>query len=800
MRISHFFWSLSAPIDKLVGAHHLGPVLRAQFKKEQIHSLVQTMPILAAGAVVTSFLLLVLTAGTQVFHLVIVWAGGLHAVQFFCMAVWLGSRKDAAAWAALADSARVVALAALVQGLFWGILPILLLPGAEAALKLTVEITVVGVLAASCFALAIFPQAALALGLPVLGGALWAASMLDNAAEANVLVVLLLTCSSIAAMMSTGLVRKVVRHLFAELRVREQGNIISLLLKEFEENSGDWLWELDCDGRIVRPSQRFAAAAGCQAEELSGEGFCDFFRRKCNDGELLAAELERHIARRMTFQGIEATIKHAGEQRWWRLTGKPAFDEADHYVGYIGTASDITAEKNAERRINFLAHHDALTGLSNRAKFTEHLKHCVARLERYGCPFSVFYLDLDQFKSVNDSRGHMAGDKLLIQVGQRIHAQLRETDFAARLGGDEFAIIVTSHCGAQDAAALALRLIAAVSEPYDVDGETVSIGVSVGIAMAPKNGTRPDQILRNADLALYRAKADGRGVYRFFEIQMDAEARERRMLEVELREALKAGEFVLHYQPLVSADDNKPSGFEALIRWNHPIRGMVQPAEFITIAEQIGVIREIGDWTIREACMAASRWPNELLVAVNLSAKHFEASDIAAVVRDALAQSGLSPSRLELEITESLLIECPDEVLAKLTDLKTLGVTVAMDDFGTGYSSLSYLLKFPFDKIKIDKSFVAALTEDAVARDILRSIASLGKTLRMHITAEGVETQTQAEFLRKIACTQLQGYYFAKPLSELDLANYLLTHFAKTVSFAGGRGRRLTKPVSKRAG
>ena len=221
---------------------------------------------------------------------------------------------------------------------------------------------------------------------------------------------------------------------------------------------------------------------------------------------------------------------------------------------------------------------------------------------------------------------------------------------------------------------------------------------------------------------------------------------------------------------------------------------------FITIAEQNGVIREIGDWTIREACMAASRWPNELLVAVNLSAKHFEASDIAAVVRDALAQSGLSPSRLELEITESLLIECPDEVLAKLTDLKTLGVTVAMDDFGTGYSSLSYLLKFPFDKIKIDKSFVAALTEDAVARDILRSIASLGKTLRMHITAEGVETQTQAEFLRKIACTQLQGYYFAKPLSELDLANYLLTHFAKAVSFAGGRGRRLTKPVSKRAG
>ena len=324
----------------------------------------------------------------------------------------------------------------------------------------------------------------------------------------------------------------------------------------------------------------------------------------------------------------------------------------------------------------------------------------------------VLYLDLDQFKAVNDSRGHLIGDKLLVQVSKRIKSALREADIAARLGGDEFAIILNNNCDADETAALAHRLVETVGKPYEFDEDIVSIGVSIGIAIAPINGTRPDQILRNADLALYRAKAEGRGTWRFFESQMDSDVRERRMLELELRQALKEGEFVLHYQPLVSAEDNKPSGFEALVRWNHPIRGIVPPAEFIPIAEQTGLIKQIGDWTIHEACHAAARWPEDLLVAVNLSAKHFQMSDITAVVREALAASKLPPHRLELEITESLLIERPDDVVEKLGELKALGVTIAMDDFGTGYSSLSHLLKFPFDKIKIDRSFVTASPED----------------------------------------------------------------------------------------
>lgn len=386
----------------------------------------------------------------------------------------------------------------------------------------------------------------------------------------------------------------------------------------------------------------------------------------------------------------------------------------------------------------------------------------------------MLYLDLDHFKSVNDTRGHLIGDKLLAQVSARMQATVRETDIVARLGGDEFALIVGSDCDADHCATLAEQLVEKLCQPYVIDTETISIGVSIGIAMAPNDGTRPDQILRNADLALYRAKAEGRGTYRFFETQMDADLRERRMLELELHQAIAANEFVLHYQPLVSAQSHGVIGFEALIRWNHPIRGILPPSEFIPIAEQTGLIQQLGDWTIREACRAASTWPEGKSVAVNLSVKHFQMSNIANVVREALAESGLPAARLELEITESLLLQHPEQVIAKLTEIKALGVTIAMDDFGTGYSSLSYLLKFPFDKIKIDKSFVTASSSGTAAREILRTIVSLGRSLNICVTAEGVETLDQVEFLSEIECNQLQGYYFSRPFAETGLPAYLM--------------------------
>jgi diguanylate cyclase (GGDEF)-like protein/PAS domain S-box-containing protein len=780
MPLPGIFRALNLRVDSAIGADQLKPGMRAQLLSEQILGIARMTPVTSAGAVVVSLVLMAVSRGQPVFASVAAWSLPLYAALFVAVRRWLRGAGFSAGRRPSPGAVRKAMLNAALMGLIWGLLPLLVLPAANMLLTMATCIALAGVLFTAGFALLILPQAALAFGAPVVVGSLAAILALPDSAERYVMTTLLFAYMLVMAFVCIHYGRNLVRHLANEAKIREQKDIISLLLKEFEENSSDWLWEFDRHGRFPRISDRFSAASGLPKEQLVGLGFSDFLRSVGEENDPVLEELRLEIERQRTFSGVELKVIVAGVERFWRLTGKPVFDETG-YAGYIGTASDITAEKTAERRINYLAHNDALTGLLNRAKFTDHLKQSAARLERYGSPFAVLYLDLDEFKAINDSRGHMVGDKLLVQVSRRIRSTLRETDIAARLGGDEFAVILNSDCEAGATAALARRLVEAVSRPYDIDEEKVLVGLSIGIATAPANGTRPDQILRNADLALYRAKAAGRSTYRFFESQMDSEMRQRRTAEFELRQAVKEGELALHYQPLVSADDNRPMGFEALVRWNHPVRGLVAPADFIPIAEQTGLIREIGDWTIREACQAAARWPDDLVVAVNLSPRHFRMSDMAAVVRDALLKSGLAPHRLELEITENLLIDDPAEAMAKLAELRSLGVVIALDNFGTGYSSLSYLLKFPFDKIKIDRSFVTASTGDDVARDVLRSIASLGRKLKIRVTAEGVETQEQVEFLRDIACTQLQGFYFARPLDELDLASYFLTRFDRVV-------------------
>jgi diguanylate cyclase (GGDEF)-like protein/PAS domain S-box-containing protein len=677
----------------------------------------------------------------------------------------------------------------MLYGSLWGMLPVFLVHDPAPAIADAVAAGTTGVLCASGLVAVIRARDGLALGLPVAAGTLWSATHSGAVLEESILVALALTLAAGAAWVGGPLRLSAMQQIGSLDRMREQQDIIGLLLKEHEENSSDWLWQFDSDGRIVSPSRRFSEASAEPMDRLVGRNFFELLRAGDREQVSRVDEIEENVALRATFCNVEVTFWRDNEEHHWRLAGKPAYDGQGRYAGYLGTASDITLAKLAQSRIHFLAHNDTLTGLFNRESFSDHLNQSVARLERYGTPFTILYLDLDQFKSVNDSYGHLAGDRILVEVSKRLAGKLRREDAAARLGGDEFAIILNDNCDSWSAATLAARLIDEISRPYEIDGETVTIGLSIGIALAPANGIRPDQLLRNADLALYRAKAEGRGVYRFFESQMDSEARERRVLEIELRCAVADEAFVLHYQPLVSAVNNHPTGFEALLRWNHPIRGMISPTEFIPIAEQTGVIIPIGDWTIRNACRAAAAWPEHLNVAVNLSARHFEASDIAVVVREALAASNLAPHRLELEITEGILIKDPDKVVAKLTEIKALGVTVAIDDFGTGYSSLSSLLKFPFDKIKIDKSLVTDSSEKQSARDVLRMITALGTTLKMRITAEGVETREQVEFLREIACHNLQGYYFAKPLAQDELASYLLTAAKNALS-------EMSEPIS----
>jgi diguanylate cyclase (GGDEF)-like protein len=443
--------------------------------------------------------------------------------------------------------------------------------------------------------------------------------------------------------------------------------------------------------------------------------------------------------------------------------------------GWVATHEDITEQRRSEVKIEYMAHHDALTDLANRVLLNERLEHALGRRIHREEMVAVHHLDLDQFKAVNDTFGHPAGDKLLKIVADRLRGLARETDTIARMGGDEFVIVQAPIKDPAEATSLAQRMIGLMSEPFDIDGHQAVIGASIGIAVGPGDGLRPEKLLRNADLALYRAKGDGRGTFRFFEPAMDLQMQTRRIMERDLRKALSAGEFELYYQPVVNLASNEISGFEALIRWNHPEKGLVAPATFIPLAEEIGFIVPIGEWVIRQACATAAQWPGDLHVAVNISAIQFRNPGLMQVIVGALAATGLHPTRLEIEITETVLVQNREVTLAVLHQLRALGVRIAMDDFGTGYSSLTYLQCFPFDKIKIDRSFVKDITENAGSLNIVRAVAALANGMGMTATAEGVETREQLDKITSEGCTEMQGYLFSRPLPAAEIERLFLS-------------------------
>jgi diguanylate cyclase (GGDEF)-like protein len=441
--------------------------------------------------------------------------------------------------------------------------------------------------------------------------------------------------------------------------------------------------------------------------------------------------------------------------------------------GSITIHMDVTEKRNSEKKIAFLAHHDALTGLANRVQLREHIEKTLKLGERSG-KAAILCLDLDNFKTVNDTLGHSVGDALLCAVASRLQALLHDDDLVSRTGGDEFAIVQAGHKPAMQASAtLASRIVETVSAPFEIGDHTVVIGASVGIAIAPDDGSDPDHLLKNADMALYRAKGEGRARFHFFEMEMDVKAQSRRLLELDLRRAVGAGEFELFYQPIVNLAENRITGFEALLRWNHPTRGTVPPNEFIPLAEETGLIGSIGEWVIRKACIEAKTWPTDLCVSVNVSPVQFRSKSLAAIVTSAVASSGLLPNRLELEITETVLMHNNEETLATLNQLQSLGVRISMDDFGTGYSSLSFLRSFPFDKIKIDQSFVRALIDNPDCIGIIRAIADLGQSMGITTTAEGVETQEQLDQMRSEGCTEVQGYFYSRPVPAGEIVALL---------------------------
>ena len=525
----------------------------------------------------------------------------------------------------------------------------------------------------------------------------------------------------------------------------------------------------DSEHRLVVCNQRYIAMYDLSPDVAKrGCGLRELLQHHKDTGSL-QSDVDTYYARVLENVTSErVSVVSIGNGRSVQITHQKAIDG-----GWVATHEDITERRRAEEKIAHLAHFDTLTDLPNRVLFRERLELELGRI-REGGQLAVLYIDIDEFKSINDSLGHPVGDELLKTVAARLRRCIGKADFVSRLGGDEFAIVQTSVQQPEDVTDLISRIYSALREPYECLGHQLSTDASIGIALAPQDGADLDELLKNADLAMYGAKADGRRTYRFFERDMDARIKMRRMLEQDLRQMTADGRYTeggfdIYYQPLVNLRDNQVAGCEALLRWRHPVRGMISPAEFIPVAEDSGLISQLGEWVLTKACAEAATWPKNIKLAVNVSPVQFRNHGFALKVAATLAESGLPASRLELEITEAVLIRDDEVALAILHQLRAIGVRVALDDFGTGYSSLSYLQRFPFDKIKIDRSFVNDIVESDGSCAIIQAVVNIAAARNMTTTAEGVETELQRELLRTLGCTEMQGYLFspARPAADV---------------------------------
>ena len=539
-------------------------------------------------------------------------------------------------------------------------------------------------------------------------------------------------------------------------RALEQSNAtIALLLNDFAEQGSDWLFELDAEGRIRHADQRLAEACRRPLETLDGKYWRDLFDAS-NEREQMIV----HIAEGRAMRHLILSMTIGQVQHWWSISARPV------NTGWRGVCTDITAQRHAEERVSYMAHYDGLTDLPNRFMFNESLYHCLNQQGGAG----LMCLDLDNFKTINDTLGHPVGDRLLKAAARRIEACVGGDELVARLGGDEFAVLVRAdRIDAIDA--LAAAIIDTLSQPFALGDHDVVIGTSIGIAVGPQHGRDTDMLMRNADLALYSAKALGRNRAIRFESGMDEAAQARRLIELDLRSALGKGELRLHYQQLVDVGSGTISGHEALIRWEHPLRGIVMPNTFIPVAEETGLIIQIGEWVIRQAIADLASWNEELTVSINLSPSQMRSPSLIGTIAHAIAANGVDPGRICFEITETVLMQDSDANIETLHMLRRLGVNIALDDFGTGYSSLNYLRSFPFTKIKIDRCFIAEIDVREDCQAIVRSVVTLASSLGMKTTAEGVERPEQMTMLRAQGCDEVQGFLFSKAVARDELSD-----------------------------
>ena len=567
-------------------------------------------------------------------------------------------------------------------------------------------------------------------------------------------------------------------------------------LAEYENSGQGWFWETDPAGAIAYVSPTVSDLLDKRPEDLLGRPFSDLFVVEAAT-PVSQCSLSFHLTARTSFQELAVRAASAGEERVWAINGRPVYDSRDTFLGFRGSGSDLTERRRTQHDTSRLAHYDSLTGLANRFQMSQSLEKILTARHEPDRACAVFLLDLDRFKQVNDTLGHPAGDALLKIVAQRLTLTVGSRGRVGRLGGDEFQIILPGRIAHAELVALAQQIIHSLSQPYTIENTRVTIGVSVGIALSLIDGVTPDAIIRNADLALYAAKDAGRGCHHFYAADLHSDAEERRQLEQDLREAIKNGGLELYYQPVVQTSTERITGFEALLRWNHPVWGAMSPARFVPIAEDAGLIAQIGEWALRTACLDLARWPEWIKVAVNVSSLQFANPALPGIVTSALNSAGIDPARLELEITESVFLGDDEGTEAMFAALKRIGVRLALDDFGTGYSSLAYLKKAPFDLIKIDQSFVRGATEPGSRNGaIISSIVSLAEALGMATTAEGVETRAELDLVRLLGCSHVQGYIYDKPLCVEEATRRLE---AGLLPVAGAvRGDELRQPMLRR--
>ena len=748
---------LSSPVEQ-----DWDTIRAIQLSGVERHSLIRTVINLVLGLMVCQTLSNVIET-----WIIALWFGALIAAVIYpanlAQKIGHNVKGDAVRREITKLAGSMAALAAV-----WSI-PLLLVPASHPDVLATVWMVLAALVIALVVLLHAAPMGTLAFNVIAMGASIFAFSKTGELTTIGAVA----SFSILSFMATIESARAWLLLKMNEVGLAEKNEVVSMLLREFEEGGADWLWQIDSARRIVHASPRFSYAVGMDAKAMEGQPLVQIISGQAWESGDFPPSLHRlaeKLKRRESFSNLMVRVSVNDETRWWELSASPRFDGNNTFVGFRGVGSDVTEKRKSDEKISHMARFDNLTGLPNRLQLTEGLSNALADAAKWRGRCGFMMIDLDRFKSVNDTLGHLVGDRLLAMVSQRLRTLMSKNELCGRLGGDEFAVIVHDASDAARFNMLAKEIIDTLSRPYEVGENTLFIGASVGTALGPSDGDTVETLMRSADLALYRSKDDGGGRHNCYEPRLHSTAEERRVMEMALRKALERDEFSLAFQPVVGVDSEAIMGFEALLRWNSQDFGPVSPAKFIPLAEEARLVVPIGNWVLHRACREATMWPSNIKVAVNVSAEQLYEADFVETVVEALSETGLEPARLELEVTESVFLREGSDVCETLDRILSLGVGLALDDFGTGYSALGYLSKTRFTTIKVDRSFVQGAAKglpESIA--IIRAVVAMADSLGMSTTAEGAETDHEVAIIRGLGCKKIQGYFYGRPMAGNDV-------------------------------